>query len=240
MRLSGLVLLAVAGVAGCGHVDSSDVATDKMRAELELRSWDDGSAAMGLSLKARRPWRKWVFLSGDDALTANFRGEDVAMREEVVGKKHTYVAWFADVQSGEPITVSLSRGDGDDALSSTAELPPAMDMFVPDTDIDLGWDGIDVQWWPPSEDLNDQMTLDITGSCISNVHRRLDDTGSYFLPPGALNPSDEESPDSCFVELELRRERTGSLSDTFRGGEAMGVQIRQSSLWINAWTYSTF
>ncbi len=204
------------------------MSTSKLRAEVELRAWDGEAAALGISLKSRRPWRKWVFLEEDDEVIAEYNGQSIEMLEEVVGKKHTYVAWFGDLEAGEEVSVGVFRADDEDAPRSTARLPEPFELVPSTNAIELGWEGVDLNWFPSGS--ADEMEIEINGSCISRVRRSTEDDGFYSLSAGDFRALDDEDPESCVATIEVRRVIEGELDPALKGGECRGVQIRTANV----------
>jgi hypothetical protein len=218
--------LAWVGLAGCADVSSGDLATSGMWAEIRAEADGSGSSLATAVLKAGGELSNtFVELEGDDELVATLEDDTRDMLQEDLFDAHRYVAQFDSAPVGVPYAVALVRTLDAGAPSTTVELPPAFELDPPSTEPWSRLDDLVLSWGPASEQ---DMHVDISGSCIVPYHQQLTgDPATFTLPGGTLTPLDEDEPTSCDLEIRVSRILPGTLDPSYgEGGRALGVQHR--------------
>nr|MBA3458034.1 hypothetical protein [Deltaproteobacteria bacterium] len=103
-------LMLVLLFAGCSTVDSSDILTSGIHAEIAARSDGEGSTDVQVVLYLGNPINlNFVQLTGDDQLIASHAGQDKEMTQTTLLNIVSHRASFPTDAEGERFTVDLQR-----------------------------------------------------------------------------------------------------------------------------------
>jgi hypothetical protein len=229
-KLACLVLLCA-----CTKVDSNDILTSGMHADIEARGAADGTTTVSTTLFLGNPLNlNFIELQADDQLLATFGTSSKVMTKAELLNIVSYHADFPTNAEGSQFEVSLDRSVDDGAPSSVATLPapftiatPAATSFSRAAAMTIDWD--------TAGTAPDEMRWQVKGSCIDTVSDTLvGDPGSLTIPATAITKraaqQGEQVPDSCSATLELTRALEGELDLHYgEGGGAFGTQLRTLS-----------
>jgi hypothetical protein len=232
MRLSSTLAAAVLAlsITACAEsVESDDVLTDGIYADLSAVATEEGMRVTAILVVGGESSNTYVKLTGDDALTATADGETRRLSAQNLGNIYHYGADLAANTGDTEVVFRFERSIDDGAPDSRCTLPAAIDITGPaDGDVfSRAEDELVVTWTPSNED--DTLRLEVEGNCIQGMIWTVDDTGSYTIPPGTLT-SQSDPPEACETEIQLSRERSGTLDPAFgEGGRVVCSQRRTTT-----------
>jgi len=214
-------------VVGCASdVGSDEVKTSRIRADIEVLANGTGDTKVTTVLREGNSSTTYLYLTGDDELTATIGENTKTLIEDETGDYHEYEAEFAG-EGAEAVTVDLTRGvNDDDALGSIVTMPEPFRISFTDIDADdeveRGTD-LTVEW---DNEVAGRVKWSVEGDCIDSRGGETDDDGSFTIPSDEIlgSGSDDES---CTVTVRVSREEEGTLSSAFNTGEIVGIQRRQ-------------
>ncbi len=212
--------------AGCSTVDSSDVLTSGIHAEMSAVSSGDGTTNVSATLYLGNPINlDFVDLTGDDELFAIHGTQRKEMSELILLNIVSHHASFPTDAEGEQFEIDFSRTVDQGAPSSTATLPAAFTLSGP-TSATSRTAAIALSWSPASS--GDSMSWQATGDCIDLASGALTgDTGSFALVANTLKKRMDGVTDSCLVTVSVRRSRAGDVDSAYgKGGYIAGAQVR--------------
>lgn len=217
--------------AGCSTVDSSDVLTSGIHAEMSAVSSGDGTTAVQATLYLGNPINlDFVDLTGDDELFAIHGSQRKEMTELIVINIVSHHASFPVDAEGEHFEIDFTRTVDNGAPSSTATLPPKFTLTGP-TAATSRAAAIALSWSPASS--GDAMTWQANGDCIDVATGSISgDPGSFTVPANTLKKRMADGvADTCMVTVSIRRSRTGDVDPAYgKGGYIAGAQVRTITL----------
>lgn len=234
MRLSSTLAAAAAlalSVSACAEsVESDDVLTDGIYADLRAVATEDGMRVTAILVVGGAASNTYVRLTGDDVLTASAEGETRRLTAQNLGDIYHYTTDLAASTEDTEVLVRFERTIDEGAPDSRCTMPAAFEITGP-TDGDVfsrAENDLVITWTPSSED--DTLRLEVDGDCIQDITLTLDeDTGSHTIPAGTI-VSLRDPPQACQTEIRLSRERSGTLDAAFgEGGRVVCSQRRGSS-----------
>lgn len=230
-----IAALLAAALAGCESIQSEDIATHGIYADLESDGYGSGTTLVSAELRAGGELSNvTVDLGPCDRLAATLGGLErtMARRDDVLGRVW-YETSFAGEPAGAPLRVAFLRTDGGgctapgpSAPDSTVTLPAPFSIAAPAAGASLSRSApFAVSWTPATPD---PMRLTIAGLCVRAASFAVaGGTSSMLVPAGALQPVSDPLA-SCAVELELTRFRTGTVDPAFgEGGRFVARQTRR-------------
>lgn len=227
-------LVLVVLFAGCSTVDSSDILTSGIHAELSASSGGEGSTTVQAVLYLGNPINlNFVQLTGDDQLIASHAGQDKEMAQTTLLNIVSHRASFPTDAEGEQFTISLQRSVDDGAPDSYATLPAKFTLSGPTAPTSRAT-AIALTWAPASS--TDPMTWQATGDCIDVASGMITaDTGSFSVPADTLHKRMGTGiADTCVVTIAVSRTRVGVLDPGYgKGGRMVGVQSRTVTVTSN-------
>ena len=130
--MRSLWFLTLLPLVACESVESKDVGTDAMSAQIEVISADGASTRVNTTLRVGGlTSNTYVQLTGDDQLTADDGTGPIEMSYLSIGDYWTYIADFSVAAADTNFAVALVRSLDDGAPSSTATLPAPFDLTAP-------------------------------------------------------------------------------------------------------------
>lgn len=227
-------LMLVVLCAGCTTVDSSDILTSGMYADLSARSAGDGSTDVSAVLYLGNPINlNFVDLTGDDELVASNGSQTKVMSETILLNIVSHHASFPTDAEGEEFEIDFQRSVDNGAPSSTATLPAKFTLSGPATPTSRAAP-IALTWTPAGSP--DDMSWQANGDCIEVTSGTMTgDTGSFEVPANMLRKRMGDGiADNCMVTIAVSRARDGSLDPGYgKGGQIRGVQVRTVSVTSN-------
>jgi hypothetical protein len=234
MRLSSTLAAAAAlalSISACAEsVESDDVLTDGIYADLQAVASEDGMHVTATLLVGGADSNTYVRLTGDDSLTATAGDETREMTSRNLGDYYHYATDFAASTVDTEVVFRFERTIDDGAPDSRCTVPAAIEITGPvDGDaVSRAESDLVITWTPSGED--DTLQLEVEGDCIQGFGTTVDDAaGSHTLPPGTIvSPSDP--PEACQATVKLSRQRSGTLDAAFgEGGRVTCSQRRETT-----------
>lgn len=220
-------LMIVVLCAGCQTVDSSDILTSGIHAELSVVASGDGTTDVQAVLYLGNPINlNFVDLTGDDELIAIHGSQEKQMSELIVLNIVSHRASFPVDAEGELFEIDFRRTVDNGAPSSTATLPAKFTLTGP-TAATSRTAAMPLSWTPASS--GDPMSWQATGDCIDLATGTITgDTGSFSVPANTLQKRMAAGvADNCVVTISVRRSRVGDIDPAYgKGGYIAGAQVR--------------
>jgi hypothetical protein len=225
-----LALLVI--VTACTKVDSQDILTHGMNAQIQAQGDSFGNTTVSTTLYLGDPINlNFVELSTGDELIATNGSTMKQLQEQSILNITSYTAQFSTNAADEAFDVAFHRTVDAGAPSSTVTLPDPFDIEPYTNPVSRQAD-LTIAWSGPG---TDKMEWSISGSCIDAAGAALtQDTGGALLPAGTVKkrmstgPNDVV-PDSCEATLQLTRTRDGDLDPGYgKGGSITGTQVRST------------
>lgn len=232
MRFPKLLVAALLGLPACAEsVESDDVLTDGIYAELRAEASEDGLRASA-TLLVGGPSNTYVMLTGDDSLTVSAAGQTEEMTaQNNGGNVFRYTADLAATDEDTEVVFRFDRTIDDGAPDSRCTLPRAMTIEAPlDGDVFSRTQNDVVITWDTSGS-SQPVELTVEGDCFDgDVNESFpDDPGSYTIPAGTLT-SLGDPPTACQATVRVSRRSSGSLDPGFgEGGLVVCSQVRTTT-----------
>ncbi len=226
-------VLCLSPLIACESVSSVDVTTNGMYANFEVSADGSGSSRANAVLRVGGPSSNvYVDMAEGDSLSASVDGgEAVEMEKASLGDFKEYNADFDVDVADSAFVFDFNRDVGESALANTVSLPAQFEFTGPEEDATFSRadDDLVITWDGGSDDSIRYM---VDGDCISLYSQTLDsDEGSVTVPAADLEAIDENDPETCTVDITVRRVRAGTVAEAFgEGGLAEGVQVRTMSV----------
>jgi len=221
-----------ASLAACTTVESDNILTSGMYADIAARASGDGTTRVSATLYLGNPINlDFIDLTGSDELDAIHDGQTKVMSETIILNVVSHAATFqADAEDDEFI-VDFVRDVDPGAPDSVVTLPAPFEIDPTATSASRA-DDLTLTWSPASPD---PMRWSASGNCIDTASGSIDtDTGGMAMTAGTLvkrTPAQGEVvPDSCQVTVTVSRSRLGDLDPHYgEGGTIVGEQTRSFS-----------
>ena len=221
-------LVLCASLAACTTVDSDNLLTSGMYADIAARAGGDGTTTVSATLFLEDPIElNFVQLTGDDQLVASFEDETRVMSETNILNIVSHHATFQADLEGDEFVVDFQRSVDNGAPESIATLPAPFDIVPPPASISRAA-ALDLDWQPAGT--ADLMSWSASGDCIETTGSSIpDDSGAITLGADTLQKRQgQQIADSCTVTIEITRSRLGILDRGYgEGGEVTGEQFRR-------------
>jgi len=215
---------------GCTDVDSTNLKTSGIRAELTVTGRGDGSAYASAGLYVSDSTLTFVELQEGDSLTATTGDQSKDLTKSELLGLISYGATFSDADAeGTTYSIAFNRDSDESATGNTASLPAKFNLTAPVGDaLSYSRANDDIVITYDNSGKADEMSYSLDGDCLNVYGQVLDgDPGTITLPKGTLTLKDTTtSPTSCQVTLTVSRTREGTLDPAFAEGHMAGVQSR--------------
>ncbi|WP_428265500.1 hypothetical protein [Haliangium sp.] len=229
----GLAMALVLGLGACAEsVESENVFTDGMYADLEARATETGTQVSATLRVGGATSNTYVMLGGGDRLRVSAGSESVTLATQSTGDVYRYVATLDTNEGGTEVIFDFQRDLDDGAPDSHCTLPAASDITAPsDGQVIRRADDDLVITWDLSAGPDDRLRLDVLGPCFIDLSETLDSAaGSYLIPAGTIE-SRNDPPAACSATVRLTSESSGSLDPGFgEGGRVLCRQEREVSI----------
>ena len=230
-----IALALIGGLVACESVESTDVLTSGVYADISATADGSGSTETSAILRVGGGnSNTFLQLVEDDTLTASQGDDSQAMTEVNLGDWYSYVATFEVDEEDAEFAVAFERTVDEGAPNTTMSLPAPFDLTAPEADVTVAAaeEDITISWEPA--DAGDDMSWDIDGDCIQAEGDSVDgDPGIAVIEAGTLEWWDDEEPATCEATITVTRSRAGSLDEGYgEGGTAYGRHQRQVKILV--------
>lgn len=216
-------VIAVLGLIAFGcteDVDSNDIKTSGIYADMEVLATGNGRSTVTVALKpGGSRSNTYLEMEGEDELVAAVDDEDRRL-----GKSGNYYKATFDTEAGDTeFVVSFNRADEDvSAPDSNVTLPDPFELEgIPDSVSRA--EEIEVTWSPTSDD--EEWELD--GDCMFPNGSDVDESGTLSLSANDYDLHDDEDEETCEATLCVERTRRGEVDPAFgEGGVFVAIQRR--------------
>jgi hypothetical protein len=236
MTKSAILLLTLSALVACEAVDSVDVMTDGVYADITAEAEGDGTTRTSAILRVGGATSNtFMELVETDTLTASTGDETQTMIDTSIGDFHAYVADFDVEAEDTEFVVAFEREVDESAPNTTMSLPALFDVTGPEEAVTFSRSEEDITLtWEPSGS-EDEMYWSVTGDCFYDAEGEIDgDPGTVVVEAGALESVDEDEPTTCEATLTLTRSRLGDLDPNYgEGGAVFGRQIRSVDVLVS-------
>ncbi|MCB9762766.1 MAG: hypothetical protein H6739_23395 [Alphaproteobacteria bacterium] len=229
-RLALIPILIFPALVGCESIESQDILTSGIYADLTVITDGDGARAQAILRSGGATSNTFVQLTGDDDLSVSADGgEAVAMSEQNLGDIYSYTADLDEDAAGTEFTFAFTRTIDDGAPASTAVLPEPFNATGPaeDSTASRTADDITITWEPSGS--ADDMELKVHGDCFIDLSVPIEgDPGTYVVEAGTIESPDGTADQACDATITIMRKRSGSLDAGFgEGGVIYAAQSRE-------------
>lgn len=226
------ILSLLAATVGCSTIDSSDLETSGMIANMEVVRLQSGAGSdIHVSLTAGT--LDFVDLEPGDVLKASFGDETVTLDEGEFLGAIAYNGHLSASAKGDEITVSLERAEKTPAPASSVVLPALIDIAAPAASAAFSRANDDIVVTVNGEESDVGASVTWSGECIK--------TDSLDIPAGqtsitinkntivkkeqvdANDPDSQPVPDNCTITLRVRREVAGTLDPNYKSGSIVAA-----------------
>jgi hypothetical protein len=224
---AALVVAGLAGLSACSSIDSDDIDTDAITADITVRPRADGSAtevAATLSAGALT----FIDLQAGDRLVASSGDAQVELSASDVLGAVSYAATLDGVgAAGATVTVAFEREAFTSAPSSTVVLPAPVSITAPDAAASFSRAEDDLVVALAAVASDDPVRVSWSGECV--VADGIDvpaGQASVTLAKGTIQKAEPSSSDadaapiadSCSLRIVAERTVQGVLDPAYEGG----------------------
>jgi hypothetical protein len=245
LRLRPAVVAASVAVASllpaCSSIDSEDIDTDAIQADVAVRVRNDGTASDVTATLSAGAFT-FIDLGGDDRLVARAADTSVELQESDLLGAVRYDGVLDGVAAVDTeVTVAFERTAFAAAPASTVTLPARVALAAPAAGTAFSRANDDLVVTLAAADATDGARVAWSGDCI--------EAGGLDLPAGqaevtiargtltkAAPTPDADAPavpDSCALTLTVERVRTGVLDGAFGGGQIRALTSDKRDLTTN-------
>lgn len=227
MKASSFLALAFLALGCTEEVESTDIRTSGIYPEITVTARGNGSSTVEVRLKVGgRNSNTFLDLKGEDTLEATV-GDVTRTLDETSG--HTYRATFPVDDGGTRFEVAFWRGEEDDSAPlSEVTLPAPFELELETREASRATDDVAFTWEPPA---GGSVNWRIEGDCIFSEDGTTPDDGAAIIPREAFDAPSSDEDETCTVQLELTRSRSGSIDPAFtEGGRIVARQVRRTTL----------
>lgn len=221
-----VVVVALGTVGACTKVDSENILTRGIYADIAARTTGKGTTTVSATLYLEDPANlNFVDLTGDDTLIAINGAQSKEMIEQDILSHVSHHAEFLTDVAGEEFVVDFQRTVDGGAPQSIATLPTAFDLLQIGAPVSRAQELV-IEWSPA---IGSEMTWELSGPCIDFVTGGTSaDTGLATISANTIKKTmGQNIPDSCEVTVTVTRTLEGVLDPGFgKGGVVVGEQVR--------------
>jgi len=240
-----LIGIIASTLVACADVDSKDIRTSGIYAEISVRAQDDTAHVFARLRTGRALDNDTVLLSPGDQLSASVSGRSIPLYET---ETEAYSGVLENVSGGSEIFVKFTRIDDVDAPNTRAILPEEFDISAPSpAETYNAGESITVVWSPgdPSNTVSVSYSLDCTvydangipsGAAYGRGYSVADSgthTASINQILNVVGTQDNLVRGvSCPLEVAVKRINDGTLDNAFTKGGTISA-IRERSVLVN-------
>ncbi|MDF1564876.1 MAG: hypothetical protein P1V51_17670 [Deltaproteobacteria bacterium] len=226
-----LALVAISNLA-CEQVDSEDVLTSGVYANITAEADGDGSTTVSTSLRVGGALSNtFLELGAEESVTATSGGETKTLARRNVLGAISYVGTFTGDETDKAFTVAWNRGEGyESAPNTTLSLPAGFEITAPAAGATFSRANDDiVLTWDSSGTTDDMLWEIVTSTCAREMKSNTitGDPGTLTIAAGTLTNIDGHEGETCDTTLVLLRRRLGNLDPAYgEGGWVVGRHVR--------------
>jgi len=243
--LSLLSAALLSTVSACTNVNSEDLATSGMYADIDVTAYGIRESRVTVRLRAGGSRGDTVELTGGDELTSTYDGSTRRLSSSGGSGFVSYRTSFVDEGGEGSYRISLDRSDSRtievnpvSAMDSFAIVPTPFEATLRDregsevnagTRVSRSTGSLRVLWTSTSAE---RMVLNINSPCMRGISRVANaNAGEYLLDASDMQelPARREGQpaSTCTTTLRLRAESDGELDPNYgQGGQVRGAQER--------------
>ncbi len=231
-------IVTVIALASCQPVDSEDINSSGIYADIEVVSSLSTHADVNVSFRSSsKSNASYIELTANDNLATSSNNQIKFFSKDNFLNKITYSANFNDVADEASFTVSLERPNDISAPNSSVSLPKEMQItlpasahvFTPDQQLDIAWS--------PAR-INQLIDIQFVVTCDDNTTRTisgLNDDGTYSISIDALIADSAISNNNdCHISIGLTRTHRGSIDTNYgKGGKITAKTTRSLNVIVD-------
>jgi len=230
MRPLAVLIVTALVLTGCSTVDSADIRTSGMTADLFVKLPEDANS-VDVTASFRVGTLTYVELGGGEKVSASADGQNETLRRGKFAGATSYTGQLDATKPGTEITFDLKRdGDNTSAPSSTVTLPEPVHLTAPAGKLSRR---ATIQVTFAS---GPAQALTWTGPCIQTGSLEIEaGRSSATIAAGLIRAVAPASPGAgtsttCQLTLTLTRRTTGKLDGAFKDGSvvAEAQSVRQA------------
>ena len=225
-KLLNIALVALIGTA-CTSIDSENIPTDSMTANIKISVHDSGNTDVQATLRIEDSALTYLDLTGGEHLTATMGGRTTRL----VPGFFDYRGFLSDGLAGHQVRIGLNRNQYDDAHDSYATVPTPFTLRVTTHPNEYD-DTIELRW---NDRTREKTRIKADGHCIRDEEWKFqswNDTGRLTMAMSQLPIRSSWSGRECTIELTVERCRDGRLDPHFYGGTIEACQVRSDYIQI--------
>lgn len=221
----GLVALVALSASACTeNVDSTDVKTSGVYAEMSVLAQGNGSSEVSAGLKVGGSnSNTYLEMKGPDSLSATVGTSTKTLSKSGNFYKTTFPVDAADTS----FVVAFNRGpDDESAPNSTVTLPAPFTIAGIATGASISRAaGFTATW--QAETPADPMRWTLDGDCMFSANKSISDTGTVTIVAADFSMHSGEEQTTCAATFCVDRTRTGTIDSAFgEGGSIDSSQHR--------------
>jgi hypothetical protein len=230
-----------AALPACSSIESEDIDTDAIQADIAVRVRNDGTASDVTATLSAGAFT-FIDLGGDDRLVARAADRSVPLQESDLLGAVRYDGVLDGVAAVDTaVTVAFERTAFAAAPSSTVTLPASVALTAPQAGAGFSRADDDIVVTLAAADATDGARVAWSGDCIEAGGLDLPAgqaevtiaRGTLTKPAPAPDADAPAIPDSCALTLTVERVRTGVLDGAFGGGRIRAVTSDKRDLTTN-------
>ncbi len=229
-----LVALGLFGALGtaCEQVDSEDILTSGVYANIVAEAEGDGSTQVSTSLRVGGVLSNvFIDLSDGESITAvSGTDEKTLARRSVLGAI-SYTGTFTGDEADKAFTVAWNRTDGlTSAPNTTITMPAPFALTAPTAGATFSRANDDiVVTWDTSGTPDDMLWEVITSNCAREMKNNniTADPGTFTIAAGTFTNIEGHETETCDTTLVMVRRRLGNLDPAYgEGGWVVGRHVQ--------------
>lgn len=222
LKCFALASLGALALACSEDVDSNDVRTSGIYAEMEVLALGDGRSTVTVTLKpGGRSSNTYLVMEGEDELVATVDDASRALTKDGNGYQSEF-----DVEAGDTeFLIAFQRGPDDvSAMDSSVTLPDPFTLEAVADSVSRA-EPLTVTWSPSGTD--ESMHWDLDGDCLFPESGSVNDSGTLTVESTDYDLHSGSEEETCPARLCLERRRSGQIDPAFgEGGEIVARQRR--------------
>jgi hypothetical protein len=220
-----IILLALLAGTGCQQIDSYNIPTDAVEAQIRVTSFELGSDTISTTLKLQGEALTYFELGAGEQLYVASDGYEFPMFPAAFG----YQASLPQGGDDRLVQVAFLRSRFGSALDSYVSMPPSFSVFA-FGESDAFGDRLAIEWDVIS---HDPISVSLDGPCMHPYTFDIgafEDIGSHVISAEELPVHNSWLGQDCRVQVSVDRVREGELDPALSGGFISATQTRTTSI----------